>query len=161
MPLTRRSWLEIACAALASFRATASPRIPAVSGMTALTHRAHFLAPPGVRRELIECFETVLGCGRPIALAAPGKSEPILAFRFPGGGSVSVEFTSEALAEASARRGAWLEVRPRDPAGPRSGPAPSSLLGDQDLLFRRSRWPGVWSVSVRRAALSPCGLGAL
>jgi hypothetical protein len=42
--------------------------------------------------------------------------EPILAFRFPGGGSLSVEFTEDALDEPQARHGAWLEVSVDDPA---------------------------------------------
>ncbi len=49
-------------------------------------------------------------------MAAPGKGEPILAFRFPNGGSVSVEFTEEALDEQVVRRGAWLEIKADNPA---------------------------------------------
>jgi hypothetical protein len=36
--------------------------------------------------------------------------EPVLAFTFPGGGSVSMEFTEDALDGKQARRGAWLEL---------------------------------------------------
>jgi hypothetical protein len=51
-----------------------------------------------------------------MSLNAPGLAEPILAFRFPGGGSFSVEFTEDALDEQRVRRGAWLEIWSDDPA---------------------------------------------
>lgn len=38
-----------------------------------------------------------------------------MAFRFPNGASVSVEFTADALDEEHAARGAWLEVQTDDP----------------------------------------------
>jgi len=88
-----------------------------MKSMNAITNRAHLLAHPAVKDALTRCFSTVLGCGAPIKLSAPGRPEPILAFRFPGGGSVSVEFTEDALDEAQARRGAWLELKAEDPAG--------------------------------------------
>ncbi len=84
--------------------------------MIALGNRAHILARPHVKDQLESCFTTVLGCGAPARLDAPGLREPILAFRFPSGGSLSVEFTEDALDEQQARRGAWLEVRVDDPA---------------------------------------------
>jgi hypothetical protein len=68
-----------------------------------------------VREKLTWCFSTVLGCGAPASLNAPGLAEPILAFPFPGGGSLSVGFTQDALNEQGARRGDWLEIRSSDP----------------------------------------------
>ena len=65
---------------------------------------------------MIDCLTGVLGCAAPQALAVPGRAEPILAFSFPSGGSLSVEFTSDALDEKDARRGARLELRASDPA---------------------------------------------
>jgi len=82
----------------------------------AFGNRAHIFASPKVKEKLIWCFSEVLGCGQPMSLNAPGLTEPILAFRFPGGGSFSVEFTEDALDENRARRGAWLEIWSNDPA---------------------------------------------
>ena len=84
--------------------------------MIALVNRAHILAKPRIKEQLESCFTTVLGCGAPARLEVPGLPEPILAFRFPGGGSLSVEFTEEALDEQHAGRGAWLELSVDDPA---------------------------------------------
>lgn len=84
--------------------------------MIALGNRAHILAHPSVKDRLQWCLTAVLGCGAPASLDVPGLPEPILAFRFPNGGSLSVEFTEGALDEQQARRGAWLEVRVDDPA---------------------------------------------
>ena len=82
----------------------------------AFSNRAHIFASPKVKEKLIWCFRDVLGCGSPMSLNAPGLAEPILAFRFPGGGSFSVEFTEDALDEQRVRRGAWLEIWSNDPA---------------------------------------------
>ena len=81
----------------------------------AFSNRAHIFALPKVKEKLLWCFRDVLGCGTPASLNAPGLAEPILAFRFPGGGSFSVEFTETALDEQHARRGAWLEIWSDDP----------------------------------------------
>jgi len=83
----------------------------------AFSNRAHIFASPGVKERLTWCLSTVIGCGAPMSLSAPGLREPILAFRFPGGGSLSIEFTEEALDEQHLRRGAWLEIRSNDPSG--------------------------------------------
>ena len=82
----------------------------------AFGNRAHIFASPKVKDKLIWCFSDVLGCGPPISLNAPGLAEPMLAFRFPGGGSFSVEFTEDALDAQRVRRGAWLEIWSNDPA---------------------------------------------
>ena len=82
----------------------------------ALGNRAHFLARPEHREALTQCFSKVLGCSEPVVLPTKDPAGPILAFRFPGGGAVSVQFSDSALDEAVARRGAWLELRSADPA---------------------------------------------
>ena len=81
----------------------------------AFSNRAHIFASPKVKEKLIWCFRDVLGCGAPMSLNAPGLKEPILAFRFLGGGSFSIEFTDDALDEQGARRSAWLEIWSDDP----------------------------------------------
>lgn len=83
----------------------------------ALGNRAHFMARPEFREKLTWCFSTVLRCGPPAVLQAPGIKAPILAFRFPGGGSISIELSDNALDEAGARRGAWLEIQTDDVEG--------------------------------------------
>lgn len=82
----------------------------------AVSNRVHILVRPSLKEKLTACFADTLGCGAPLQLAAPGKPEPLLAFRFPAGGSISIEFTEDALDEKQARRGAWLEVKSDDPA---------------------------------------------
>jgi hypothetical protein len=82
--------------------------------MTALGDRAHILVRPEARDALVHCLAEVLGCGAPAVLNVAGRSEPILAFRFPGGGSISVEVSEDALIGGEVRRGAWLEVRTDD-----------------------------------------------
>jgi hypothetical protein len=59
-------------------------------------------------------FADVLGCAAPVAMTVPALAEPILAFRLPGGGSISFEFSPDALDEQQMRRGAWLELRTDD-----------------------------------------------
>jgi len=76
----------------------------------AFSNRVHIHAHPAVKEKLTWCFSTVLGCGAPMTLHAAGIAEPMLAFRFPGGGSLSVEFTDQALDEQQIKRGAWLEI---------------------------------------------------
>jgi|SRR5271165_4044855 len=107
MPLNRRVFLGGAAASAASALA-AEPGL-------AFSNRAHIFARPSVKEKLTWCFTTVLGCGTPVSLNAPGLTEPILAWRFPGGGSLSVEFTEDALDERQARYGAWLEIWSSDP----------------------------------------------
>jgi hypothetical protein len=108
--LTRRSWIGavVLSAVGAASKVEAEPQI-------GLTNRAHFLARPEHRDALLRCFSEVLGCGAPMTLPAREGVGPAVAFRFPGGGAVSVEFTPDALSERQARRGAWLELKPADP----------------------------------------------
>ena len=108
---TRRSWLVAVLIAGAGAKARAQAAAPQV----AMTNRGHFLARPQYREALVRCFTEVLGCGAPMTLPARNGLGPVVAFRFPGGGAVSVEFTDRALDEADARRGAWLELKAADP----------------------------------------------
>jgi len=109
--LDRRAWLGGA-ALFATVTVSGRPR---AETQLAMTNRGHFLARPQYRDALVKCFTDVLGCFGPIMLPAKNGLGPVAAFRFPGGGAVSVEFTDRALPEADARRGAWLELKPADP----------------------------------------------
>jgi hypothetical protein len=80
----------------------------------ALGNRSHLCVQPHVRNRLTRFFGDTLGCGAPVTMTVPGIAEPILAFRFTGGGSISVEFSSDALDDQQLRRGAWLELRTDD-----------------------------------------------
>jgi hypothetical protein len=106
--ITRRGCLGVVALSAVAATVEAEPQ-------TAMTNRAHFLAQPQYRDALVRCFSEVLGCGSPTVLPASSLVGPILAFRFPGGGAVSVEFTESALGDRHARRGAWLELKPADP----------------------------------------------
>ena len=83
--------------------------------MMTLGDNAHLFARPHRRQELLWCFQTVLGC--PVAtLERPGRTEPVLLVRFPGGGNLSIEFREDAPDDDHPRLGAWLELRADDPA---------------------------------------------
>ncbi|MDR3700701.1 MAG: twin-arginine translocation signal domain-containing protein [Candidatus Sulfopaludibacter sp.] len=107
----RRGFLRRAAALAAAAPTLNAEDSPAL----AFSNRAHLFAHPKVKEKLTWCFTEILGCGAPVSLHAPGLAEPILAFRFPGGGSLSIEFTLDALDEAQVRRGAWLEIRAANP----------------------------------------------
>src|SRR5213076_2787355 len=79
-----------------------------------LGNRAHFHARPQYRAALVRCFADVLGCAGPISLPARGNPDAILAFSFPDGGSISIDFIDDALDAEQARRSAWLELRSAD-----------------------------------------------
>ena len=83
-------------------------------------NRSHLRVQPHVRDRLIHFYSEVLGCGAPVTLRVSGLTGPMVAFRFPGGGSMSFEFTSDALAENDVRRGAWLELQTDDVDGLRA-----------------------------------------
>ena len=110
--ISRRACLGATLAVASASKA----RAVETEATTSLGNRAHFLARPQFRDALVACFSEVLGCGAPMVLPTHDPAGPVLAFRFPGGGSVSVQFTAEALDEPQARRGAWLELKCRDPA---------------------------------------------
>src|SRR5262249_26274452 len=109
---TRRRALRVLLGAGSSM---AFGRLGKDSMKIAIGNRAHILARPHVKSALVSGFAEVLGCGAPAALNAAGLPEPILAFQFPDGGSISVEFSEDAPDEHQARRGAWLELQSDDP----------------------------------------------
>jgi len=78
--------------------------------MVALSNRVHFFARPAAQSALTEFFTGILGCA---AERVPGSA--ILLVRFPNT-VLSVDFTDDAPDEQQALRGAWLELRPEDPA---------------------------------------------
>ncbi len=83
--------------------------------MLTLSNRAHTFARPESKTELIKFFTEVLGCTGPVSLNLPGLAEPVLAFTFPDGGSISIEFTPAALSEEEESRGTWLEIAVGNP----------------------------------------------
>src|SRR5207244_8061855 len=80
---------------------------------TDLGNKVHIFAHPDVRGKLTEFFTEILGCE--IAPIPGPVTLPIVVFVFPGGASLSVEFTDDALDERQARRGAYLELKSDDP----------------------------------------------
>lgn len=82
--------------------------------VTALGSNVHIFARPRRREQLRWCFEAFLGCPA-TAVDHPGMPEPMLVVRFPGGGHLSIEFTSDAPDDDQPRLGAWLELRAGDP----------------------------------------------
>src|SRR5258708_22412347 len=95
----RRNFLACGAAAVAGLPAAPEEG----TAILAFSDRAHLIALPVVKEKPTWCFATVLGCGAPASLNAPGLAEPILALRFTGGGSLSVEFTSDGRCERSGR----------------------------------------------------------
>jgi hypothetical protein len=94
---------------------TALTPSPKAKGMTALGNNVHLFARPHRRKELIWCFETVLGCGPVASVPQSGMAEPMLLVHFPGGGYLSIEFIEEAPDADAPRLGAWLELRAENP----------------------------------------------
>lgn len=83
--------------------------------MIAIGNHAHLFARPHRREQLRRCFRDVLGI--PVAdVAPPGIPGGMLVIRFPGGGSLSIEFRDEAPDDDGPRLGTWLELRADDPA---------------------------------------------
>ena len=78
--------------------------------MIGMMNRVHTFARLENEEKLTRFFTDILDCE---LVALPGS---VLAFRFPNGASLSVEFTEDALDEKQAWRGAWLEVRTEDPS---------------------------------------------
>ena len=110
---SRRGFVKRSCGIAAS--AVAARAASGAEAGPAFSNRAHLFVSRQAKERFVSCFSEVVGCGAPMTLHAAGISEPILAFRFPGGGSLSVEFTDDALDERQARRGAWLEIWSGDP----------------------------------------------
>ena len=83
--------------------------------MITLGNNAHLFAQPHRESELLSCFELVAGPGAAASVAHPAFPRPLLIIRFPGGGSLSVEFVDEAPDADEPRLGTWLELRADDP----------------------------------------------
>ena len=85
--------------------------------MIALSHTVHLYARPKTREPLLAFFTEVLGLEvYQVAKDYLLSSEPMYAVTFSNGASLSVEFTEDALTDAQAERGAWLELRTDDAA---------------------------------------------
>jgi hypothetical protein len=85
--------------------------------MIALSNSVHLYAQPAAREKLLAFFTDILGLQAHVSADATGFPEPIYAFTFANGASLSVEFTADALNEQQAQRGAWLELRTDDATG--------------------------------------------
>ena len=85
--------------------------------MIALSNSIHLYARPDTKEQLLEFFTSVLGLQAVESSDAVGLPEPIYAFKFSNGASLSVEFTEDALSDQLAQRGAWLELRTDDAVG--------------------------------------------
>ena len=85
--------------------------------MITLSNSIHLYARPDTKERLLEFFTTMLGLEAVTSSDAVGNLEPIYAFKFSNGASLSVEFTEEALSDQQAERGAWLELGTDDAVG--------------------------------------------
>jgi catechol 2,3-dioxygenase-like lactoylglutathione lyase family enzyme len=85
--------------------------------MIALSNSIHLYARPDTKEKFLEFFTSVLGLEAIKSSDAVGSPEPIYAFAFANGASLSVEFTQDALSDQQAQRGAWLELRTDDAVG--------------------------------------------
>ena len=85
--------------------------------MIELSNSVHIYARPETKERFLEFFTGILGLEAVESSDAIGSQEPIYAFKFSNGGSLSVEFTPDALDEQQAQRGTWLELRTDDAAG--------------------------------------------
>jgi hypothetical protein len=83
--------------------------------MIALSNSIHIYARPDSKEKLLEFFTSILGLeARTVPPYVVGSPEPMCAFAFSNGASLSVEFTEDALDAQQAQRGAWLELRTDD-----------------------------------------------
>jgi hypothetical protein len=83
-------------------------------------------------------------------------TEPVLPVRFPDGGNVSIEFTVDAPDDDQPRLGAWLELRPDDPAAVMRAVLDNSLTkvthpGHEHYFMA----PGGQEFTVRRDRMTP------
>ena len=85
--------------------------------MIALSNSIHLYARPDSKEQFLEFFTRILGLEANKSSDAVGSPEPIYAFKFSNGASLSVEFTEDALSDQQAQRGAWLELRTDDAVG--------------------------------------------
>ncbi|MHB8469520.1 MAG: hypothetical protein ACYDCH_07195 [Gaiellaceae bacterium] len=87
--------------------------------MTELSNQAHLFAHPSEREPLNYLFTEILGLAAGMSIDAPGYDEPVLAYRFANGASISVEFTQQLPHGGETSRGAWLELVVDDPGAVR------------------------------------------
>ena len=86
--------------------------------MIALSNSIHLYARPDTKAKLLAFFTSMLGLeARTVPPYVGGSPEPMYAFEFSNGASLSVEFTEDALSDQQAQRGAWLELRTDDAVG--------------------------------------------
>lgn len=92
---------------------------PAIVGLGA---RVHVFVRPEDRTSFTALFRDVLGCG--VMEREFGMAHPILLVGFGDGSGFSVEFSelapqppAEPIDDATASRGAWIELPTADPAG--------------------------------------------
>jgi hypothetical protein len=85
--------------------------------MIALSNSMHLYVRPDKKASALEFFTSVLALETAESALAIGAAEPIYAFKFSNGASLSVEFTEDALDDQQAKRGAWLELQVDDAAG--------------------------------------------
>ncbi len=93
------------------------------STIIGLGARVHLFVQPQAREAFAALFRDVLGCG--VIEREFGLAYPILFVQFPDGSSFSVESSElapaglpgDALDDAHAFRGAWIEFRTPDVAG--------------------------------------------
>lgn len=105
--VNRRECLGTAAAVIAATQASASV---AQSSGASLSRRAHYSLKPEYRDAILQCFSKIFGMNAPMERPAQGSVGPIVAFRFPGGGAISMEFTESALSPEDLSKGAWLEI---------------------------------------------------
>src|SRR5260370_9247732 len=82
--------------------------------MIALSNSIHLYARPDTKEQLLEFFTSVLGLQAVESSDAVGSPEPIYAFAFSNGASLSVEFTETSLSVHPAQCGGWLHLRTED-----------------------------------------------
>jgi hypothetical protein len=83
--------------------------------MISLSDSIHMYARPDTKEQLLEFFTGILGLeARPVPPYVTGSPEPMYAFEFSNGASLSVEFTEDALSDQQAQQAAWLELRVDD-----------------------------------------------
>ncbi|GIH15351.1 hypothetical protein [Rugosimonospora africana] len=87
---------------------------------TAVGNQVHLFAYPRHRDALVRVFGTVLGCGRPRVIRLLEIDEPVLGFRLPGGGAVSIEFVPDLPEWPDPFHGAWMQITTPHPEGLRA-----------------------------------------
>jgi hypothetical protein len=118
-----------------------------------VSSRVHFFARPAAQERLTAILTAFFGCA-----VVPLPMPSMLAYRFPDGSSVSVEFTPNALDEAQARWGAWIEVTTDDLASVRQAALEASLptlsYGGDEHFYIQSPGGQVWGIREVSGSLS-------